>query len=339
MRLVVFSDVHLHHWRHVSVSNQVLALYQVLDYCTENRIETLLFCGDFFHTHGKLHADLVSHFHYWLRTVQERGLRLITIAGNHDFADRSGAINGLGAINLLSKGTLLSGPDTPAVEVDGVPFYGITYQDDASDLLWRLETVPTDAIVLLHQGVSGVELNSKGFTLNEALTPAMIPSRILHAFSGHYHTTNYVSHNLTIPGALIQHTWQDAPDVRGFLDVTLDGKRVHLRHVPSTWGDNFRVLSYEKYLETPVAELQGVLNVKVLGVPNEAEAARIQMSTVARVGGMVFTEVQAATQVVPADFAESGLSSRALFDQYVATRNLSTTYTEIGKRIVEGKSA
>lgn len=337
MRFVVFSDVHLHYWRHVSVARQVLALYDVLDYCKVQGIETLLFCGDFFHTHGNLKTELVHHFHRWLEAVAENNLRLLAIAGNHDFGDRSGSANGLWAINLLPKGGLLSQATFPVVQVDDLPICGVTYMEDQDDLRDRLASVPSDSVLLLHQGVSGVELNSKGFTLNEILTPDMIPDRVLHAFSGHYHTTKYVSHNLTIPGALIQHTWQDAPDARGFLDVKVDGQRVHLRHVPSKFGDNFRVMSYEEYLRAPEDQRHS-RNLKVVGVPDEATAAGIEVGDRPSMGRTIVAEVRERTAAIPEDFAESSLSSRALFEQYIATRGLSDVYIETGKRIVEGKN-
>ncbi len=102
---------------------------------------------------------------------------------------------------------------------------GIPFTHDRDALIQRLNRIQSNVhLLFLHQGVSGVEINSKGFTLNEALTPDMIPSNIAMAFSGHYHSNKQVTSNLIIPGSLTQLNWGDRDETRGWLDVTFDPK-------------------------------------------------------------------------------------------------------------------
>ena len=79
----------------------------------------------------------------------------------------------------------------------------------------------------MHQGVGGVEVNSKGFTLNEILTPDLIPDHCAMAFTGHYHSNRAVTSNLIIPGSTVQLNWGDKNETRGWLDVQVDKDRVH----------------------------------------------------------------------------------------------------------------
>ena len=85
----------------------------------------------------------------------------------------------------------------------------------------------------MHQGISGVELNSKGFTLDELLSPDMIPPNVLHAFCGHYHSFKRVNDQITIPGSPMQLNWGDKNESRGWLDVTVDGVNIDIKHIGS----------------------------------------------------------------------------------------------------------
>lgn len=80
--------------------------------------------------------------------------------------------------------------------------------------------------MFLHQGVGGVEINSKGFTLNEILTTDMIHDDVAMAFAGHYHSFKQASHNLIVPGSTMQLNWGDQGEPRGWLEVTTDQGQV-----------------------------------------------------------------------------------------------------------------
>ena len=240
-RFLVFSDLHLHlwHYRHRTSKNglddQVSFLHRLATYARENDIQTILFCGDFFHTHGNIKTEVLQSAYHTLDFISKGQplLNFVWLVGNHDQADRAGRIHSLDFLRQFGSviGTQSHTGDG-WIELPGMPpIFGLNYTENTELLGNFLKSVPESSIVLMHQGVSGVEVNSKGFTLNEILKPEMIPDHITHAFAGHYHSFKRVSDKLTIPGAPMQHNWGDAGERRGFLDVMIDGSDVHIKHV------------------------------------------------------------------------------------------------------------
>lgn len=270
MRFLVFSDVHLNLWKlgdpSVRLANQVSFLRQVKGYAYINNISTCLFAGDLFHTHGNLRTEVLVAAHKVLQEFKDLGIEIVGISGNHDLADKTGRVTPLGMLPI----TLLD-RDRPVYSWgDCGLFYGITYTEDKEDLQRQLDQVPSDSVLLLHQGVSGVEINSKGFTLNEALTPDMLCSKIKIAFSGHYHTHKRITENLVIPGALCQHNFADAGDPRGYLDVTVDKEvsitRIHTQNL-------FEVFKYQDLnilkdkIDSFISEVTCAQFIKITDIP------------------------------------------------------------------------
>lgn len=234
MRYVVFSDLHLHAWaygsrvidgRNSRLLDQKKVLLQLAEYVQENDIKEVLFPGDFFHA-PKVTAEVMMVAHEALAELR-RHATLYWLVGNHDMASRSGDIH---ALSFLSNyGTVI---DREFIEDFGdTHICGLPYTEDKDRLTAFLKNVPSQSTVLLHQGVSGIELNSKGFTLNELLTPDMIPDRVSMAFAGHYHSHKKVKNNLYIPGSPMQLNWGDKHEVRGWLDVDLSTNEV--KHIQS----------------------------------------------------------------------------------------------------------
>lgn len=330
MRFILFSDVHLHLFPNVPFGDQTAALTEMVRYAEENNINTLLFCGDFFHTHSNIKTEVVYGYHNFLRQVQMCNLTLLGIPGNHDFSDKAGTLHGLFSFDLVNKKSgMVYGQS--AIDVEGIPVCGIAYTENKSVLEYDLESVPEGAIVLLHQGVQDVPVNNKGFTLNETLTPDMIPDHIIHAFSGHYHDYHRVSKNLTIPGALMQHGWKDAGTERGFLDVFIDSeKNVHVKRIESSFSDQFRVIDYNE-VDSFYKGHSGTRNVKVINCTSENQAKEVRTYLKKY---NVMTEVNRPEERVPVEISESSFSSIDLFHEYTKARGLSTSYIEAGKKII-----
>jgi hypothetical protein len=68
----------------------------------------------------------------------------------------------------------------------------------------------------MHQGMVDVPMAS-GFVINEILNYDMIPDHVRHVFTGHYHPLKYVGVKATNVGSVMQHTWADLGDIRGFV--------------------------------------------------------------------------------------------------------------------------
>jgi len=342
-QFIVFSDLHLNAWtygasydsfgRNSRLENQISALEKMALYAHERDIKYLLFCGDFFHTHGMVKTEVLQGAHIVLEKIKRVwGIEIVWIVGNHDQADKYGYIHSLDILNHYGYYA-----DIDYLELPGLPLiHGLSYTEDETDLKTFLEHLKPDSIVLMHQGVSGVEIGSKGFTLNEMLTPDMIPDHILHAFVGHYHDHRMINDKLTIPGAMMQHTWSDAGEERGFLVVTIEGKKIHIEHIDS--GDNkFVKLTYKEAMKRskynrPVVPLQGFY--KITGVSNKEHADLIRNTLFNN--GALAVEIEMEVGEKEEVENESFDNFNDLFLEYIAKNNIEGRQLQIGREIKDG---
>jgi len=349
-RFLVFSDLHLNLWKYGAVGtsrldNQIAFLEEMCIYASDNNIRHILFCGDFFHTSGHVKTEVLQQAYLHLNDINRSfGVEFIYIVGNHDQADKQGKIHSLDFLSQFGQCAnekLLELPDMP-------PICGLNYTEDPDKLSWWLswisekhKKVTDGAIVLLHQGVHGVEVNSKGFKLNEILTPDMIPDNVLHVFAGHYHSFKRVNDKLTIPGAPMQFNWGDAGEERGFLDVMYDGRNLHIKFVPS---------NCRKFIKIDCSGLEDIREelitngpppyandfIKVINVPNRLIGDDIRKILV-NDSSYQFVEIEYQEEENKEIEAEKFDTFDQLFEEYVKSNKLSGRRLEVGKEVMSNK--
>lgn len=238
-KFAVYSDLHLHPWNygawynnegsHSRLREQYFFLYHLGKFCSDNNITELFFCGDFFHTHGRVSTDALFLGTQGLRYISAQGVSQWLLVGNHDisknFKDKYPLEpNSLEQFSIFSK--IVSSPiigkhlTHPNIVVSMIPF-----TESRSLLAMNLELVRrvSDKLphyLFLHQGVSKAPMGS-GYLIDEILTPAMIPENVTRAFTGHYHTHQDLG-KLVIVGPPMQHTWADTKEEGGILVVDTD---------------------------------------------------------------------------------------------------------------------
>lgn len=336
-RFIVWSDLHLNLWsygstvvggRNTRLSDQQEVIRQIDEYSFKNCINTILFCGDFFHKHSKVDAEVLKAVYESLQDLCV-GRELVFVVGNHDMATKDGSIHSLDL--LRQYGTIVDKPMTFSVYNDTI-IHAHPYTENKQDLVRFLKRSPTNSVVLMHQGVSGVPVNSKGFTLNESLTPDMIPPTVL-AFTGHYHSPCKVTENLIIPGAPLQLNWTDAGEPRGWLDVTWEeGEEPNIQFIQSV---------APKFVEIPASMLakieKGGLRdhfVRVLA-PEGVDTSDLREHVMADGARSVEISIQRADNEV--ELTSSHFDTvEGLFDDYVKTKNLPENMISVGRQIMEG---
>lgn len=208
---LVFSDLHLNNWRYGAtikdgMNSRLLEQKKVLDritaYSKKKKIKRLMFCGDMFHTHGKISADVLKVAYDWAKEISSCVDECFFLVGNHDTNRKDMSIHSLHW--LESFGHVI---DTPArFERNNTAFYFHPYTENKDDLKNFLKQVEDDSFVFLHQGVAGTPMGS-GFVINEILTTDMLPNA--QVFTGHYHKYKTPRAQLLILGSVMQHTWAD----------------------------------------------------------------------------------------------------------------------------------
>jgi DNA repair exonuclease SbcCD nuclease subunit len=338
-RFLVFSDLHLNLWKYGSyltedgrntrLEDQLNFFRYMYHYAVTNGIKYILFCGDFFHTPGQVRSEILQGA--WQELSDCPDVEFIWLVGNHDQANKRGTIHSLDFLRQFGyvvghqEGfrSSLSFPDLP-------PIHALNYVENEDTLKRFLDNAPKDSIVLMHQGVSGVDVNAKGFTLNEILKPEMIPDHILHAFAGHYHSHKRVNDKLTIPGAAMQHNWGDVGDVRGYLDVMIDGDNVHIKHVDS---DCFRFVKWS--YQVPTEEVDIGAFTKVTDVPSRKAADEIR-SKLFELGALT-VEVEFEEEEKDEIEEEQFESLDKLFEDYVKKNGIKDRQLGVGKEVMSSK--
>ena len=229
-RFCIFSDLHLHPWsygssivrgRNSRLLFQQASVLEILSYADRNDIRDIVFCGDFFHSHSVISSEVIQAT--W--EIFQEGWpynRFFFLMGNHDMADK---FRNITAIKMLSAwGKVITSPSFFGL-TDNIGHVFIPYCETKEELEQFLALIPNDQdpyFLFMHQGIAGVPVNSTGFTINEVLTPDMIPTKALAAFAGHYHSHKQVSDKLWIPGSMNQLIWTDITEKRGWLDIEVD---------------------------------------------------------------------------------------------------------------------
>ena len=214
MKIAIFSDLHVHAWAEHSrdeggapsrLRHCVSVLERIRKHCVANGISSVLFGGDLFHKRGVLYTLPYNLAVGELAAWREYGLRLYANVGNHDIADRQGAVH---ALQALESAGLLSTvePDgwvnwvlDSGVEDDpGVYVTAVAYCPGADELRRRAlaalkerDEEGTDGaftIGLFHHGFRGARVGtSLEYVVKEDADPDQWSVGFDAMFSGHYH--------------------------------------------------------------------------------------------------------------------------------------------------------
>jgi len=233
MRTIIISDIHLHQWPYGEpdrrLSDTARALGRALKQAAQEEADLVAITGDLFHTSGRVATPVLEVAYSIFKRFS--GLPLVFVPGNHDETHRGQEQNALCFLEQFGPVATFEAPTIRLPHSSLPPIRVLPYTEEEDRIKRFLDETPTGAIVLMHQGVKNVEMNAKGFVLNEGIDPAWVPTDILGLFTGHYHSFRRFTATGTIPGALVQHNFGDAGDPRGFLVVEGEKDAV-VRQVP-----------------------------------------------------------------------------------------------------------
>jgi DNA repair exonuclease SbcCD nuclease subunit len=298
---VVFSDLHLHQWQYGSrlingrnsrLEQQKEVVKSIVRYCTEKDISQCVFTGDLFHT-STVAAETGQAAYEAFKGFKENGIDLTILVGNHDQSNRTGGSHALSWLGHHGRLVDSNVGENGSQTVGGINAHFFPFTADADILRGWISGIKGRSLCFFHQGVGGVELNSKGFTLNEILTGDLIPVDCAMAFSGHYHSFKPVTSNLIIPGSTTQLNWSDAGEPRGWLDVTVDGEQVTEINLIQSKASTFIRLHEEDFdAEAMQTALQGITSNFVQVLTSGAYKAEDICDTVLRKYGALSCEIK-----------------------------------------------
>ena len=223
----------------------------------------LVIAGDLNDTKAIIRAEVANAI---IPILEQCEYKPFALVGNHDMINEKGQEHGL---NYLKPYAIVV--DRPRVlPVSGSPLAMIPYYSNPKELEFYLGTTPSDALVIMHQGVKGGDMGDY-FQDHSAIDVSLL-DRFKAVISGHYHRHQTIG-KLTYIGSPFTMTFGEAKDgPKGFLILNSDGsfERVILdlrRHVKmEVPADAVLSLNMDKALKEKSNDL---LWVKVTGTPSE----------------------------------------------------------------------
>ena len=303
MKILIFSDLHLHNWPYGSnlidgMNSRLLdgfnVMTQISEYIEDNPVDMCVFGGDLFHTHGKIDSAVLKVAYEGMSIIHDslnRQFNMIILVGNHDTSDKSMKVHNLHwmkalGINVVDKPQHTGfSPDTAYVRSAYTNFSFLPYTEDKDvikqffkDAAKKQGTslgTENGIVCFMHQGIAEVPMGS-GFLIDEIFTLDMIPYKVKHVFTGHYHTHTRVSDKATVIGSTMQLNWSDEGSTKGFLIVDTDtgeieqiesvapkfvtydmvnALRLGRKHPVVVEGNFLRVTSYEEKFKEDIRKM------------------------------------------------------------------------------------
>lgn len=270
-KILIFSDFHLHNWSYGAtyengwnsrLTDQKHIADQLVNLARVHAVDYVVFCGDLFHTHGKVEAGPLSVaadlFSRLKREVKGRSGAVTALIGNHDMGREASSVDW-----LLDMGVNV----VKDVQYDTEMKAGfISYCDNEQEFDKRAAVLKQHELEywFLHQGVRFLPVGSDFVIPNEFLRhdklPLHAPFRL--AFTGHYHSHQWATDKIVVIGAPMQFNWADKGDPRGC--IVLD-----------TWTHNWKFYP----LKSPqFVTLDGALIVQGVSVPHHSPTHRQAMN-------------------------------------------------------------
>ena len=230
MKILIWADMHLHTWTYGSklidgVNSRLLEQAKVMSRIAaairRDPVGHIVFLGDLFHTHSKIDISVLKVAYEGITEIMDAaaettGARMEVLVGNHDTDRKDMSVHALHWLNSIPGVSVV---DNVWHDIEkGFSYLSYTENEDVLKKFFRM----SQPICFMHQGLVDVPMAS-GFVVNEIMNHDMIPGHVRHVFTGHYHPFTVLP-KATVVGSVMQHTWADMGDKRGWLMVDTEGQ-------------------------------------------------------------------------------------------------------------------
>lgn len=208
---VLISDIHFNS-KNLSVAKQ--ALIAALDKANTLQLPIII-AGDLHDTKRHILADVANELIEVFKSY--RFLRIYVMIGNHDLINEKSTET---ALQFLQPWVTLV---RELSNLNGIHdnLYAIPYQSSQKILLEKLALIPSNALVIAHQGLHGAYMGE--YTVDSSSIDIEHFRRFKAVISGHYHKHQQIE-NFTYIGSPYTITYAEANDgPKGFLILNSDG--------------------------------------------------------------------------------------------------------------------
>lgn len=220
-KILITADIHF------GVPNRlqdiVWAARVMREYAHRNDINIVLVLGDLFHDRRALEIDaLCAAYDFFTECKESYNQSWVTFPGNHDmYLKHSWKINSLKTFSHLL--TIIDG--VKILQLNDVRFWILPFIHLESAYMRVLkkieERASPDDILLTHIGVFST-IKNVCFLLKDWSTVSFHNSSFKQIYTGHFHATQQVGHNLWYPGSPIPFKFDEGDIEHGFFVYDLD---------------------------------------------------------------------------------------------------------------------
>lgn len=235
MKLAILGDCHIGARNDLTLFHKHFEKFYdyMLDELNNQGVDTIIQLGDLFDRRKYINFNTLNESRrYFFDRLKDRGIKMITLVGNHDIYWRE-------KLNVNSADLLLrdydnievcSSPKTFVIDgtsIDIIPWIAADNQKEVVDFIKDSKS----DLCFGHFEIAGFAMY-RGMEAHEGLSVEMF-EKYEQVFSGHYHTRSNKG-NITYTGTPYEMTWQDYSDPKGFHLFDTDTRSVQFFQNPYT---------------------------------------------------------------------------------------------------------
>jgi DNA repair exonuclease SbcCD nuclease subunit len=208
-------------------------LYNIADYCIENKIDSIVIGGDMLHGKSIIYAIAQDLMIEYFETYKD--IKFYVIDGNHDLSGKGAdVVSALRPLEFIENVKWI-GANYSTYKEDNVLF--VPYSHEVVDMV----SSSSSDILISHFGLNEGMLNS-GVSIVSDLSVNKLIGKYQVVLLGHYHKPQEIIRDdikLYYVGSPIQLDWGEKGDIKRFLVV--DTETLEIESIPTK--------GYKKYIE------------------------------------------------------------------------------------------
>lgn len=188
---------------------------QFFPYIEKHKIDTIFDLGDFFHNRKTININTLTQVkRFYLSKIEELGLKMYMILGNHDiYAKNSNEINAHESI-LSENKNIISISKPTEINISSTKFCFIPWiNKENSEECYKFIKETKSKYLLGHFEIAGIKLH-RNWEFEDGITTDVL-TKFKAVWSGHYHLRLH-NGNFRYLGTPYQLDWADLYEKKGF---------------------------------------------------------------------------------------------------------------------------
>lgn len=236
----LISDPHYHNWNAFSSTNidglnsrlaiQIEATKEAARAIKAAGCTHMFVGGDTFHVRGSITPSVLHYVTMaYKEIVEEIGLSVVMLAGNHDLETNDSVFSANAAASLSSIGVDIVCGRPHSVKIGDTNIHFISWRNSQAELISDLKALRASVEGDNHDVIIHAGINKAIPTMPDVGIEAQELKDIgfRQIFSGHYHNHKEIIPGVTSIGALTHQNWGDVGTLAGYMIVNEDGSFSH----------------------------------------------------------------------------------------------------------------